>query len=316
MSALLFLRFRLRQLAAILKEINKLYLIVIILALIGVIGAMFNYSDSETAALVEAGLIWAIILTVHFRRKDYHFIHLAAGRAWIVFALDYVLLSSPAWIMSGIHGYMYVSALTILACIVTGFVKYSGRRRRKTPVPAIIPVHLFELRAGFRQSGAWLVILYILAALSSVIIPVLPFVFLWFSVLLIMEYYKPCEAVGLLCAKEMGARKFLRYKLGANLRFYLTFLAPVCLASAFCDMKTAWLPCTFLFLSLLSISFFIIIKYAYFQPGSQVESGQIPAILSLFGIIIPVIAPVTIIFLIHYYNKAIRTLKIHLHAYD
>jgi hypothetical protein len=76
-----------------------------------------------------------------------------------------------------------------------------------------------------------------------------------------------------------------------------------------------WLSCGFFVLLLCNAALFILIKYAYYRPDRKIAAGQIPAVFSALGMLIPVLVPFTVACLLRYYSLAVRNLTPYLYAY-
>ncbi|MDR1525695.1 MAG: hypothetical protein LBS79_10670, partial [Tannerella sp.] len=109
-----FVKFRLRRFVSVMKDIPLFYMaIIIVMMIVGGFG-LFTVTDTVKGGLIAGGGWIFILLCVHFRRKDYHFVCLVEERPWRVFAADYVLLSLPVLLLEIVRGFLPV-ALAVIA---------------------------------------------------------------------------------------------------------------------------------------------------------------------------------------------------------
>ncbi|MDR1223782.1 MAG: hypothetical protein LBL07_13035 [Tannerella sp.] len=309
-----FIKFRLRRFVSAVKDIPPLYMVIIVILLAAGGFALFAFTDTEKGGLIAGGCWVFILLYIHFRRKDYHFVYLVEERPWRVFAVDYLLLSLPILLMEILQGFLPIALAIVAGCVLVGRIRQPHIRARHFPVPRLIPVEAFEIRAGFRRYGGLFSVFYVIAY-AALWLPYVSFAALWFCVLFLSDFLKDCEPVALLCSRELAVRRFLRRKLFVNLRLLALSTAPVCLVYALIHPGGWWLACGFFILLLCNAALFILIKYAYYRPGGKVTAGQIPIIFSALGMLIPVLAPFTAACLLRYYPLAIRNLTPWLYAY-
>jgi hypothetical protein len=235
-------------------------------------------------------------------------------RPWRVFAADYVLLSLPVLLLEIVRGFLPVALAVIAGCVLVGRIKQPHIQAKHFPIPRLIPVEVFEIRAGFRRYGGMLLLFYTVAY-AALWLPYVSFVMLWFCVLFLLDFFNNCEPVILLCSRELAVRRFLRWKLSVNLLFFGLSVTPVCLLYTLIHPGGWWLSGGFFVLSVCNVALFILVKYAYYRPNEKITGGQIPVVLSALSILIPVLAPFTIACLLRYYLLSIRNLTPYLYAY-
>jgi hypothetical protein len=253
---------------------------------------------------------------VHLRRKDYHFICMADERAWRVFFADYLLFSTPFLLLLLWRGGWLVAMGVVAGYAGVSLIRQPFRQVAKGfPVPAFIPFRAFEMRTLFRRNGGLLVVSY-LGAFAGLLLPYASFAPLWFCVVFVTGGFRDCESIALLNAYEMGTKRFLHYKIRLNAGLYSLAAMPPCLIYTLIRPGDWRLALGFFVLAVLNIVLFIVSKYALYEPGKKIVSGQMSAGLSLMGILVPFLAPVTLFLLIRYYLMARRNLTPYLYAYN
>lgn len=176
-------------------------------------------------------------------------------KPWRVFCMDYLLLSLPVLLIEIIQGF-YVLAIGMgVGCMLIGFIKQPIHRANKgTTPPCFIPDNAFEYRAGIRQYGILMLIIYG-SAYVGLLFPYISLVSLWLVLILIV--YGTAD-----------------------------------------------------------IALIIISKYAAYQPNTKITAGQVAISLSLFGILLPILFPLTLFYIIKKYIAARRNLTSYLYAYN
>jgi hypothetical protein len=311
-----FVRFRLVQAGKFFREIPLPYLIILLMmAGVGlyVVSAFFK---NPAGAAVCGGVLVAAVWFVHLRRRDYHFICMVDERAWRVFFVDYLLFSIPFLLLL-----LWREDWIVVMGVVAGYagislIRQPFRRVAKGfPVPDFIPFRAFEVRVLFRRYGGLLVVLY-LGAFVGLLVPYASFAPLWFYLAFLSEGFRDCEARALLNSYEMPAKRFLHYKIRLTAGLYCIVAAPVCVIYTVIRPGDWWLALGFLVLAVLNVILCIVAKYALFEPGKKIVSGQISMSLSFIGVFVPFLAPLTLFLLIRYYLMARKNLTPYLYAYN
>jgi len=277
---------------------------------------LFSFITNVIHANIVGGVSLLLLLIIHLRRRDYHFVQLIDEHSWRVFFTDYLLIALPVFILILIKGFCFI-LLGVIACIVciAFFKRPFNRIRNGFPVPRFIPAKAFELRIGMRRYGVMLCLLY-LGAFAGLLVPYLSFVFLWFCIVIVFDCFRYGESRAILCSSETKAGKFLLQKININLRAVVLALLPVCFLYFLMYPANWWLLLIFITLSLLNVILYVVSKYALYEPDSKITGGEIPISLSFIGIVIPILAPLTIFLLLRYSFRAQQNLTQYLYAYD
>lgn len=311
-----FLRFRLRQFGKFVREVPVIYMVILtgILLIAGI--ALFEFTKELKGSLIVAAILLGLLVVLHLRRRDYHFVFLAEEKPWKVFGMDYLLLSLPVMVVLLLHFYWYISLGVMVGCIGIGCIKQPIHRTNKgiTP-PRWIPAAAFEIRSGIRQHGSILLFLYA-SAWIGLLLPYASLASLWFFTVFFSDMYRYSEPEQILFIEERTARSFLCWKIGLNLKLFLCATGPVCLVYLLIYPDQWWLAITFLVAIMLNVALFITTKYAYYWPNRKITAGQVPISLAMLSIFLPVLLPVILFFLIRNYLAACRNLNTYLYAYN
>lgn len=129
------------------------------------------------------------------------------------------------------------------------------------------------------------------------------------------EYPKTGDITAMLCTQELPAGRFLRRKLCLYIRLYTLAIAPVCLLYLILHPDQGWLVPLFAISGMLSVALMILSKYAAYLPNTRIRAGQVAVSFALIGILLPVLAPLTLLLLAKKYRTAYRNLTSYLYAY-
>lgn len=311
-----FLQFRLRQLGKIVREIPVPYLIILAVMLLFALFALYHLTGGREEMAMAGGGVIVLLFLFHRVRKDYHFLQLVDEYPARIFCADYLLLSLPVFVVGVLHGFYLVAAGVSVGCMAVGFIRQPVRRiGNGCKPPRFIPGEAFEVRAGIRSEGGILFVLYT-AAYIGLWLPYLSLGVLWLFSVILLECFNYAEPAHLLCVRELSAKRFLHYKLGLNVRLYGAAIAPVCLLYAIVYPEGWWLALGFFVYSTINMALVIVSKYAFYLPNTKITAGQVAITLSILGVLIPVLFPLTLFFLIKNYVAARRNLISYLYAYN
>ena len=307
--------FRMGQFRQFVRDMPLPYLVILLVLLAVLVVGVYRLMESLVGALAVSGLLLLLLLLVHNRRKDYHFIHLAYPFPERIFWMDYLLVAFPVVLMGFLQGFWYVGLGVMLLC---GGIAFAGqplrREGRRAPVLLFILPEMFEFLSGFRRQWIALAVLYALAFVG-LLLPYASLVVLWLFTAFFFDSFKICEPRAMLCSGELPPGTFICRKVWVNARLYMLAVLPVCLLHSLLYPDTWWLAVVFFVLGTLNIVLNILYKYAVYEPGKRIVSGQISLGFSYIGILFPPFALLSFILLPRYAVLAHRNLKTYLYAY-
>jgi len=310
------IRFRFRQLWKIIREIPLVYLLLLII-FTGVSAIIIYRLAGTPAGAIGISLFLLLgLYALQKGRRDFHFISLIEEKPWRVFSIEYLLFSFPFMVILAWQGFYWMCLAIIAGCLSISFMPQKVHRIRSgiTP-PSFITYDAFELRGGIRQYGGFLLILYV-GCWCGLFYPFVSFAFLWLFTLSWVESFRISESLQILCAKEYTSRRFIHWKIILYIRLYVIAALPVCVVYAFLYPDSSWFALLFFVYALLNIALLVVTKYAYYTPQTKIVAGQIAITLSLMGMLLPLLLPLTLFYLIKNYLAARQNLKPYLDAYD
>lgn len=310
------LRFRFRQLWKIIREIPIVYLLLLLIFTGIFIVVIYRLATTATGTISISIFLLLGLYALHIKRRDYRFICLIEEKPWRIFCIEYLLLSLFFIVIVILQGYYWMGIAIISGCMAIPFVKQQISRISSglTP-PSFITYDAFELRAGFRQYGILLIILYIVSW-GGLFFPYVSLGALWLFTLIWMDFFRTSEPLHILCAKELPSGQFLHSKIRLYIRLYVIAILPVYIIYSILYTDTAWYAMLFFLYALLNIILIIVTKYAYYIPQSKIVAGNIAITFSLFGMLLPLLLPLTLFYLTKNYLAARRNLIPYLDAYN
>lgn len=205
----------------------------------------------------------------------------------------------------------------------------AGKIVREIPVPYLLMLVIMcvflvcglytfmdsQSRAAIRKQGIWLLFFYGGAYLGA-LFPYVSLALLWLFTGMLAECFVYAEPTAMLCMQELPASRFLHRKLSLYVRLYTLAIAPVCLLYSLLHPSQWWLVLLFAISGILNVALMVVSKYAAYLPNTRIQAGQIAISLSLFGILLPALAPLTLLLLIKKYRAARHHLTSYLYAYN
>ena len=311
-----FLIFRFRQTGKFVRDIPVLYLLVLSGMLVMLVYAIHDFMKEPDRAILSGIIFLGLIGILHVRRGDYHFIQLVEERPARIYCMDYCLLAIPLCLIGTLRGFYWISFFMLSGCWLISKIKQPVRHIGKgiTP-PRFIPEDAFECKAGIRKNGIILLLIYT-GGYAVSWLPYVSFIFLWLFTCVIGDFFYQAEPLTILCVKELPARRFLSWKIKMYIRLYLSAMVPPCLLYTLLH-PADWIAGAFFLLSgTMNIVLMILSKYASYTPDMKIRAGQIANGLSLLGMILPFLTPLTLFLLLKKYPASCHNLKTYLYAYN
>lgn len=296
-------RLRFRQINRILNEVG---LVRIMLLLFIVSPYAWMLFKTTWDGMPNGWLVTAVFMLLgHTRRKDGAIFRIAGFRPVFVFLIEYLAVSIPFLVSFGVHAnlmWLGIAAAfpVLLALLPSGFVKkIRGARRRKSPFPA----HQFEWISGFRKHGVLLVAFFLAGTGLSFLIWATPVAVVLISGMISSFYYEN-EPAQVLQASPDSPGAFLRKKVIIAIRNTTLFTAPPLLVYVFLNLEMWPLGIAISLVSLWMVATAVIVKYAFFSPGTQRPRNALMVGLGVFAWIFPFFLPPVIALLIRFWQQA------------
>ncbi len=311
-----FLRLRLIQLA---REIEALGIFRALLCLGLLFAAGFGFyrqMQSYPNRIYAIALAMLVILTIQIRRNDKKFISTMVTCPTLIYFSEYLFFSLPLLIIVIAAARWSYAIPYLLLCILISLISY--RHKPKAGIinlSGIVPADAFEWIAGIRKHSWYILPLY-LCAIALVFVKFASLFLLIMVLSAIASFYQECEPLNILQVKELSAKRFIWKKLKSHVKLYLLSAAPIIAGYCLFNPETAWVAMLIFILSTINLCFFILSKYALYQPGIKLTSNSVATGIALISMFIPFLLPLPLIMCLRDYNRALSNLDHYLNAYN
>jgi len=237
-------------------------------------------------------------------------------RPYRVYFAEYSLLSLPL-IFSLVYFQEWLIIIGfIFGLIIISFIAYSPKPvTRNNRLIGLIPSRSFEWKAGARKNYLFMAVIWVAGMLASFIVGVVPVAIIVLA-FIIFGFYQQNEPVSILISRELGTKKFLWDKIvDLQLQFTLLF-APLLLAFFIFHPQFWFVPVLEYVLFSFVFVYIVLMKYAFYEPGSKNSANQILVAFGPLSILVPFMLPVIWLLSIKFYFNAKSNLKIYLDDYN
>lgn len=256
------------------------------------------------------------IFTLQAHRKDKTFLKINFHKHKTILRIEYYLLSIPIAALL-----IYLQNRVLLVVLLTGiyFIPFYNLKIQyktlNTKLQKIIPEKAFEWKAGVRRNLFIIIPVWIAGILFSYFQGAVPLALLVLGIFP-LKFFETGESLPMLLSSEQPPGKFLITKFRIHLLIFSILCFP--LITAFLVLHPEiWYIVVVEFILIISLHFyFIILKYAWYQPGQKPGGVEAFSAMGVIGIIIPVFLPLVWLLTLWFYFKAISNLKLFLHDFD
>ena len=314
------LRIRLLQLKRSFTGLPVLYWLIIatvvLYAFYGLNIKMNDYSFSLVVAFAGP----ALVVSIHFVRRDHRFLNILNPRPWKIYLREYFALLLPLLFLFMIHQHWWLILFTVLELMVfLGIVSLVPIRSNGMKTFAFIPIRVttlipgagFEWYSGYRRWGLQLLLFYLLAIGLS-FLPFASLFLLAFLTFVLGGFYTNGESLAVLNADSLGPTSFLKKKILHHSKFTSLLLLPVLIIYLFQHPEHWYIVLIAWFVYMINIFYFITLKYALYRPDKKLTADTIWVGLLFASTLIPFLFPIPIIVALRNYSLSKINLKIYL----
>lgn len=306
-ASLVLLRLRMMQLLHTGKSLPWHYRLLACLGLLGGLVLIFLAATQKLA-------LWLILSASPFLtgaiRRDGHSVLRRLERPQQALFFESLPIT-VLWAIAGISHYWLLGFVPLLLAWMatygpSGWLRFSGSHQFLFPASWGKWLGQ-EGRSLWRRQAPWGILLIILT-LCSLGVPVLS---LWLTAVLTLMWSGPvlqCESWLVLRASGLPGRRFFFHQLFRHALPLGVWSVIISILHAGIHPELAWMTPALLAIQSLYLTLVWAIRYAYWRP-SEITSGNTVAAIAAIGMLIPVMAPVLIIFLLYYLPLALRRLQ-------
>lgn len=314
-----FLRIRFLQLARELKALGWWRTVVVAALAVGVLAVFYNWTHRSRDTWYGSCGVALAVCAVHFARKDKAFLVAAAGSVFRVSVSEYLVFTAPFLLMGLFSaGWVYTLGLPFFYAALGALpVSRTRKIRLKRSLPFLSSEN-FEWRSGIRMNLWPLAALY-LGCLGCIGYEYASLYLWWILLALVIPFYQENEPREMLESCELPPSSFLLRKLRGQLTDYGLISAPVFVGYAVFHPTEAWIAGIVWVLSAVNLSWFILSKYAAYEPARKPQGGQLVITMVHLAMLIPMagpfMIPVPLVLAARAYRKSFHHLNIYLDAY-
>lgn len=269
----------------------------------------FNYIFNSLSILPHIGLIVLATsiaaITIHTQRRDRAFLAMIARQTWLIYWVEYVLLTTPIFIALIINQYFVWAIIQIIALAAISVIP----NRTGTPVNRIhnrfinlIPPFCFEIKSGIRRYFGPFVAIYVSGVCSIFWVGGIP-VAIIALLFIFLNFYQQCESRQIIDRQPLTPHRFLVDKLTRNLQIFAVICLPLLGLFVWFHPNLALLIALEMLLALLILAFAIVLKYALYAPNTDLTANSLIIAIALF------FPPMVVLGIPIYYYKATHNLK-------
>lgn len=315
-----FLRIRITQCWRELKALGWWRATVAGVGVLGGLTAFSAWTRHFPTSLYAFGGLLLCVAAIHFWRQDKDFMRVSQGSLFPVCLVEYLIFTAPFLLLVLLSPSWYLAPVAPVFYAILCRVSFSSRGKiRLIGALPFVAADNFEWKSGIRLNF-WQILVFYAACLGFVRFPYVSLYLWWVLLVLIIPFYQEYEALDMLERWELAPAAFLHKKLTSQLKYYLLFSAPIFGAYILLHAGDIWIALAVWVLSAINLSWFILSKYASYQPARKMQGGNLVVTLVHLAMLIPMagpfMIPVPLVLGLRAYRKSLHRLKPYLDAYD
>ena len=312
----LMIRLRAKQAFRVLQSIGWGYVLVVVTILVFIFGFRILEVLLEGDGWSSGLLLLLPVVSVHISRKDHHFLRQIApySHRFLLFFLEYGLGMLPLWMTL-----LFMGRVDVLLIFLGGTMGVAAIDPRWIPTVKWkaqsfrwIPVRAFEWRSGMRRQGLLWLFFLIIGLVASHWVWAIPGTLI-ICALLSTGLYQDLESKELL-EGPFRIRHFLWQKIALHGALFHSCFALSYVVYFIRHGDLWWILVLSIIGVQLLLSFSLLVKYANWLPNREKHSAQTMIAVFAGGLLIPYLAPASLLLWGYYYYKANKRLEYFYHA--
>jgi hypothetical protein len=196
------------------------------------------------------------------------------------------------------------------------FLNFSAKRSSVNSVfQKIIPDNIFEWKAGVRKYFFLFIGVWGLGLVSSYFVAGVPIAIFILGVIVI-SFYEKFEPLQILLANELGAGKFLAFKLRNHLLAFTILITPFVLAYSAFNPQYYYIPLIEILIFAILLIYTILLKYAFYRPDADSAATQVFSMIGIVCIFVPIFIPLVLLLSIKFFFQAKKNLNFYLNDFN
>lgn len=271
---------------------------------------VFLWKSAQGLYCAEMALLGGLLmLNTQLFRGDKQFLRLVSDRRFLIFWVEYTLMWLPFLVTFLMTEFWYYTPALLAWAGLVALIPITLRPRAANFLKlAWIPASMFEWRSGLRRWG-WVYAGILLAGLALGRFTEAAPAAMVLLAILAASFNTWAEPAPFLQVFPQKPLAFLLQKWFTQTAFYLFSIVPLILSFLILHPETWLVFLALLFVSLLTIFFSILFKYALYAPNRDLKNNLWFILLQPLCLIKPWTLPIPLVMLAIYWFKSLRNLK-------
>ena len=267
---------------------------------------------------IICGVFIFILYSIHQKRRDVSLCYIVLTNPKRLFLIEYMLISVPFIVLSILSQTFFNTAIFFITPICIALLPQSKARLSLRISPVFFKkITSPELISFMRRYYLFLLLMNI-AAIFLCFVPYLTPLICLIIVFFMSSAYTENEPLNMLFLPEVSPSRYLMRKINSGFLLYLAICSfPLLLYVCFnfSISHIMWVA-TSLLMSYAGFMLFVFVKYSMYEVNGRSITFNIPIMIGMLGIIIPIFFPVTVLMILKYYYSAKDNLEEHLYVYN
>jgi uncharacterized membrane protein YiaA len=311
-----FINIRFKQLYRTIEGIGLFRAIFLAGLMVFLIFIMFKQTEILPNAYYFSVIYLFLIVSIQLTRKDKLFLKTHFSHYKLICLTEYLILLIPLLACLTYHSQWFLTFTVLLSLLLIANLDLRIKRRNlNTKIQQYIPYDCFEWKGGLRKSFLIIVPLWIISLATSFFIGSVP-IAIFILGLIPLGFYEESEPYQMILAYEMSTRQFLFHKIKLQIILFSYTTIPLIISFMFFHYEYWYIPLAEYLIFISLHIFFILSKYAFFEPNSKSSTTVIFGSIGATAIFLPFLLPVVWLLSVWFYIKSTDKLNLYLNDYS
>jgi len=311
-----FINIRFKQVFREIKGIG-LFRFIFLAGLLVFLGfILFKQTEILPNAYYFLGIYLSVIVSIQLVRHDKLFLKSHFNNYKLICLTEYSILTIPLLLCLIYHSHWLLIFISFLLLYLIANLDFKVKPRDlNTKLQQWIPYDCFEWKGGLRKFFLFIVPLWIILLTTSFFIGSVP-IAIFILGLVPFGFYEKSEPYQMILAYEMSTRRFLFHKISLQIILFSVITIPLVLAFMFFHYENWYIPIVEYFIFISLYIYFILAKYAFYEPNIKSPITVIFGSIGATAIFIPFLLPAVWLLSVWLYIKSTNKLNFYLNDYN
>ncbi|MGZ2369606.1 hypothetical protein ACXR6G_07450 [Ancylomarina sp. YFZ004] len=311
-----FINIRFKQVYREIKGIG-LFRVIFLAGLLVFLGfILFKQTEILPNVYYFSGIYLSVIVLIQLIRHDKLFLKSHFNNYKLICLTEYSILTIPLLLCLIYHSHWLLIFISFLSLFLIANLDFKVKPRDlNTKIQQCIPYDCFEWKGGLRKFFLFIVPLWIISLTTSFFIGSVP-IAIFILGLVPFGFYEKSEPYQMILAYEMSTRRFLFHKISLQIILFSVITIPLVLTFMFFHYEHWYIPIVEYIIFISLHIYFILAKYAFYEPNSKSPITVIFGSIGATAIFIPFLLPVVWLLSVWFYIKSTNKLNLYLNDYN